>query len=107
MPGHEAVSRTNHNSEQECNWARLGWVLTFVSNDWTWQSRLASEVLSVANDETSVKQLTKVLRKRSPQLIVLEATGGYERVAASSLMKAGFPVAVVNIPKRRRILPTV
>jgi transposase len=58
--------------------------------------RPIGEVLSVANDETGVKHLTKVLRKWSPQLIVLEATGGYERGATSSLMKAGLAVAVVN-----------
>jgi transposase len=58
--------------------------------------RPSGEVLSVANDEAGVKQLTKVLRKWLPQLIVLEATGGYERAAASSLMKAGLAVAVVN-----------
>jgi transposase len=58
--------------------------------------RPLGEVLSVTNDETGVKKLTTALRKWSPQLIVLEATGGHEYAAASSLMKAGLPVAVVN-----------
>jgi transposase len=59
--------------------------------------RPSGEVLSVANDEAGVKQLTKVLRKWLPQLIVLEATGGYERAAASSLMKAGLAEGVPNV----------
>ena len=58
--------------------------------------RPIGEVLSVANDQGGVKRLIKVLRKWSPQLIVLEATGGHEYVAASSLMNAGLAVAVVN-----------
>lgn len=58
--------------------------------------RPTREQLSFTNDETGIKQLTKLLRKRSPQLIVLEATGGHEYAAAYALMKSGFPVAVVN-----------
>src|SRR3982751_4472215 len=58
--------------------------------------RPSGERLSFANDETGVKQLTQLLRTLSPQLIVLEATGGHEYAAAYALMKAGLPVAVVN-----------
>jgi transposase len=58
--------------------------------------RPAGEMLSFENDEAGVKQLIKALRKWSPQLTVLEATGGHEYTAAYALMKAGLPVAVVN-----------
>ncbi|HMF79132.1 MAG TPA: IS110 family transposase [Bryobacteraceae bacterium] len=58
--------------------------------------RPAEEMLSFDNDETGIKRLTKILRKHSPRLIVMEATGGHEYAVAHSLMKAGLPVAVVN-----------
>jgi transposase len=58
--------------------------------------RPTGESFSIDNDDTGIKNLTKTLAKRSPQLIVLEATGGHEYAAAYALMKAGLPVAVVN-----------
>src|SRR4051812_19476931 len=58
--------------------------------------RPSGELLSFPNDEAGVKQITRLLRKLSPQLIVLEATGGHEYSAAYSLMKSGLRVAVVN-----------
>src|SRR5450755_5149089 len=58
--------------------------------------RPAGETLTVDNDEAGIKALSKELRKWSPQLIVLEATGGHEYASAYSLTKAGLPVAVVN-----------
>jgi len=42
-----------------------------------------------------------VLRLADAQLIVLEATGGYEQDVANELKRAGLPVAIVN-PKRIR-----
>jgi transposase len=58
--------------------------------------RPAGETLSIDNDDAGIKKLVKMLAKWSPQLIVLEATGGHEYAAAYALMKAGLPVAVVN-----------
>lgn len=58
--------------------------------------RPSGKRLSFVNDETGVKQLTRCWRKVSPQLLVLEATGGPEYAAAYALMKSGLPVAVVN-----------
>jgi transposase len=58
--------------------------------------RPAGETLTVNNDEAGIKTLTKELTRWSPQLIVLEATGGHESAAAYGLTKAGLPVAVVN-----------
>ena len=51
---------------------------------------------SVANDAAGVATLQHQLEQRSPTLIVLEATGGLERLVASTLGAAGLPVAVVN-----------
>ncbi len=58
--------------------------------------RPVGETLTVSNNDAGIKALIKKLRKWSPQLIVLEATGGHEYASAYSLMKAGLPAAVVN-----------
>jgi transposase len=52
------------------------------------------ERLSVAADE--LQRLVSWVGKRRPQLIVLEATGGYEREAVAALAAKGWAVAVVN-----------
>jgi transposase len=48
------------------------------------------------NRETALVPLVDQLRSLSPQLIVLEASGGYERLVVARLAEAGLPVAVVN-----------
>jgi transposase len=48
------------------------------------------------NDEKGLSKLLTKMKRLSPCLIVLEATGGYETTAASELQSKGFPVAVVN-----------
>jgi transposase len=49
-----------------------------------------------ANDETGMQQLTDALRTRSLELIVLEASGGYEAACVAALAAAQFPLVVVN-----------
>ena len=56
----------------------------------------AGEVLQDTNDAAGIARLIDRLGKLSPQLVVLEATGGYESLAAATLHAAGLPVAVVN-----------
>ena len=51
---------------------------------------------TVANDPAGVTTLRRQLQARAPTLVVLEATGGLERLVASTLGTAGLPVAVVN-----------
>jgi len=51
---------------------------------------------TVANDERGVRTLVERLRSLEPQLIVLEATGGYELLCVAALAAAGLPVVVVN-----------
>ena len=51
---------------------------------------------TVPNDPAGVTTLRRQLQQRAPALIVLEATGGLERLVASTLGAAGLPVAVVN-----------
>jgi transposase len=50
----------------------------------------------VPNDEAGLAELVARLRPLAPQLIVLEASGGWELLGASILAGAGLPVAVVN-----------
>jgi transposase len=51
---------------------------------------------AVANDEPGRRTLVERLRAEPPQLVVLEATGGYELPAVAALVAAGLPVVVVN-----------
>ena len=48
------------------------------------------------NDAKGIKKLNEKLKSFSQASIVMEATGGYENVAAQSLQRHGFSVAVVN-----------
>lgn len=55
-----------------------------------------NETWTVPNDEAGIAAVVKKLRKVAPELIVLEATGGLERLVAGALAAAQFRVAVVN-----------
>lgn len=50
----------------------------------------------VANTEGEMPALVAQVRALAPHLIVLEATGGYERLVVAQLAAAALPVAVVN-----------
>jgi len=56
---------------------------------------------AVANDQAGIDALAERLAALRPSLVVLEATGGYERPAVAALADAGLPVAVVN-PRQAR-----
>lgn len=56
---------------------------------------------TVPNTDDGLGQLVALLRPLGPVLVVLEATGGYQRRAAAALALAQLPVAVVN-PARIR-----
>lgn len=53
-------------------------------------------VSRVRNDEAGLELIERQLQNKKPQLIVIEASGGYERPPARALASAGFPVALVN-----------
>lgn len=57
---------------------------------------LAELCSTIANTEAGLATLVPLLVGRAPALVVLEATGGYERLAAATLALAGLPVVVVN-----------
>ncbi len=64
--------------------------------------RPTGERWSVPNEEADIGALVVGrLEKANPALVVLEATGGFERPVAAALAAAGIPVAVVN-PRQAR-----
>jgi transposase len=54
------------------------------------------ESWTVTNDDPGLAELTPRLVGLAPTLVVLEATGGFETLAAITLANVGLPVAVVN-----------
>jgi transposase len=51
---------------------------------------------TVANDGAGIQALVKRLDRHAPALVVLEATGGYERAAIAALAAARLPLVVAN-----------
>ena len=60
-----------------------------------------NQSLTFSNDAKGLDQLTERLIKEPLPLIVMEATGGYEALIASTLLTQGLSAAIVN-PKRVR-----
>jgi transposase len=58
--------------------------------------RPSGEAFAVARDGEGVARLVERLRVLAPQLVVMEATGGYETIVASAVAAAQLPLAVVN-----------
>lgn len=54
------------------------------------------------NDAAGIRELVDSMLQLSPALIVVEATGGYERLMVAELSAAGLPIAVVNPTRVRR-----
>jgi transposase len=63
--------------------------------------RPSGERWTVSNDADGVVTLVERLQRLHPTLLVLEATGGLERIATVALATAGLPVVVVN-PRQAR-----
>lgn len=59
------------------------------------------EVGSVRYDEAGVRTLIRKLEAASLKQVVLEATGGFERLLASALMQAKLPFLIIN-PRQAR-----
>ena len=58
--------------------------------------RPAGEAFGVAREAKGLAELVERLRSLTPALIVLEATGGFERTVAAALAAAKLPLVVVN-----------
>lgn len=54
------------------------------------------DVQRIANDEASVGMFAGHLLELGPELVVLEASGGFERRPTRALLRASVPVAIVN-----------
>ena len=63
--------------------------------------RPTGERWAVVNDDAGIATLVARLQAVQPTLIVLEATGGYQRAVVAALAAAGLPVGVVN-PRQAR-----
>ena len=61
----------------------------------------AGTVLSLSRDGAGIEELIGSLAAVAPQLVAVEATGGFETVVVAGLAAAGLPVVVVN-PARVR-----
>lgn len=73
-----------------------------VSKDWLDIVVLpGGETWRTENKEEAIRELIKKLEQLTPERIVLEATGGYEKILAVQLYLAGLPLCRVN-PKRTR-----
>jgi transposase len=63
------------------------------------------EAFTVSRDGKGLEVLVDRLRILSPQLIAIEATGGFETIAAAALAGAALPLCIVN-PAQVRSLRT-
>jgi transposase len=54
------------------------------------------ELFAVAHDEAGIDTLVSRVLEEPPMLVILEATGGFERAVVGALAAEGLPVAVVN-----------
>lgn len=55
-----------------------------------------AQTMAIANEAGAIRELAEGLKSKAPALIVMEASGGYEALAAALLAAARLPVAVVN-----------
>jgi transposase len=73
------------------------WIGIDVAKAWLDVARDGEErVERLPNDAEGIAALVATLVARTPQLVVLEATGGHETAVTASLVAAGLAVAVVN-----------
>lgn len=60
------------------------------------RSSPAAISLSLPNSDSGIKQLVATLKPHNVELVVMEATGGYERPLAAGLLEADFNVVVAS-----------
>jgi len=88
------------------NNSRSGIFLMFVGIDVSKEqldvaARPSGQSCQVANTPDGIATLIEQMREWKPELVVLEATGGYERAAAIALTAAAIPTRIVD-PARVR-----
>lgn len=62
--------------------------------DYTWLPN--GKAMQTPNTSKGIKALIKVLQDMRPQMVAMEATGGYQSAVANALHEAGLPYSVVN-----------
>src|SRR5262249_56656968 len=58
--------------------------------------RPSGEVFAVERNAAGLEKLTIRLQELAPQIVALEATGGFQTISAASLAPARLPVVVLN-----------
>jgi transposase len=69
--------------------------------------RPSGEAFVVARDGQGLEELVARLHALAPTLVAVEATGGFETIAAAALAAAGLPLAVVNPAQVRHFAQAV
>ena len=69
--------------------------------------RPSAEAFAVTRDGKGLEELTTRLQTRSPTLVAVEATGGFEIVVAAAVAGAGLSLAVVNPAQVRHFAQAV
>lgn len=65
------------------------------------------EAFAVARDGKGLEELIGRLVELAPQLVALEATGGFETIAAAALAGAGLPLVVINPAQVRQFAQAI
>ena len=63
---------------------------------WSEPESHEEDLFFVSHDEAGIDTLVSRLLEEHPVLVILEATGGFERAVVAALATEGLPVAVVN-----------
>lgn len=58
--------------------------------------RPTNQIINVSNTPSDIGMLIEQIQKLSPQLIIVEATGGLERLLVGELVASQLPVVVIN-----------
>jgi transposase len=69
--------------------------------------RPAGTARRFANTDAGHRAVGRLLAPYAPTLVVLEATGGYERAVVAALLAGGWPVAVVNPARPRQFAQAI
>ena len=69
--------------------------------------RPGGEAFAVSRDGRGLEELTDRLTALAPQLIAIEATGGFETIAAAAIAGAALPLAIVNPAQVRHFAQAV
>ncbi len=76
---------------------RQGFVGIDVSSGWLDVAfRPGTELVRVNNEPRAITRLVRMLERRQPELVVLEASGGYEMAVLERLLAKEIPVALLN-----------